>query len=214
MYNNGQQSAVLHASPMLFFIELYFSFQPVLSKLWFYFDRFWSKVKSADEESEVICIFIRKSLTICHLFWSNCISEYYEPMDNQKRAINLIIYFSHRNQIFYNRNLEIIPLQENVNRPKKRIVQLPILWMFISLHLSDFLQNIHRTHPVVFSSFKKYKQYFIDIFDIFALKQLPSRMVVGQSGSRFVAEKRKQLRERAFISSWSWQMFFGTVVWW
>ena len=110
---------------------------------------FWSKVKSADE---VICIFISKSLSISHHFWSNCISEYYEPIDNQKRAINLIIYFSHRNQIFYNRNLEIIPLQENVNRPKKRIVQLPILWMFISLHLSDFLQNIHRPHPVVFFS--------------------------------------------------------------
>ena len=38
------------------FIELYFSFQLVLIKLWFYFDRSWSKFKSADEESEVIYI--------------------------------------------------------------------------------------------------------------------------------------------------------------
>ena len=72
-------------------------------------------------------------------FWSNGISEFYQPIDNQNRAINLIISFPSQiycNQIFCNCNLKIIPLQEYVNRPKKRNVELPVLWIFISLHLS------------------------------------------------------------------------------
>ena len=49
------------------------------------------------------------------------------------------------NSSICNCDLEIIPLQENVNRPKKRIVEFPSLWMFIFLHLSDILQNIRWT---------------------------------------------------------------------
>ena len=65
-------------------------------------------------------VFIRKSLTICHLFWSNCISEYYEPMDNQKRAINLIIFFSSQSNIlrsFLFKKMWTVPKSGSSNCP-------------------------------------------------------------------------------------------------
>ena len=53
---------------------------------------------------------------------------------------NLIIFFSSQiycNQIFCDCNFKIIPLQDYVSRPKKRIVELPIL--SVDIHISTFV---------------------------------------------------------------------------